>query len=776
MNPELKAAVKQRVLRSLSSAVREVSAISAQVVSKIACIELPRGEWPDLVATLMSNVMNPDPRVREASLKSIGYVCEEVTNLQFEGTEVTIDTNSVLTSIVQGMNKSEPSEEVKLAATKALHNSLHLVDANFQNQAERDFIMTVICEAMVQVSENIRVAAYECMATVAELYYDYLEAYMPALFELTLGAIKGVNDAVAMQAIEFWSNIAKTERDILSEDPDAEGARKCMRYTLGVTPHILPLLLVTLTRQEDEEPEEDAWDLAHSAATCISEMAVVVEAEIVPQVMAFVQENIQDASNWRKREAAITAFGAILEGPDPDTLAPLVVQGASVLIARISDPHPYVKDTAVWALARICELFPVKVVSEMLEPVLTALVARAQDTPRIATSACWGLYNIFGAFEVDAGHPNVTNQLSAPFSSLVTTVLYVSERPDNSGGSNKLRSSAFETLSALVRAAALDCTDVVRKLVGYMLDRAQKSFSLATSHKGGQEDQMAIQADLSGVLAMLTIKLERDILPYANSLMQLYMAIFQSSGAVEETITAVGVLARAAKADFLPYVADFMKVLIAALGNVQSSQVCLCAVRVLQDLCHAELGKNLLPYSDGLVSVLLENLRNPAVQQDIRAPIISSFGDICIAIGGHFEKYFPFVMSMLAQASSTTVDMSDPDLAAYICELRGAIFSAYSAILMGLSDDKKQDLMVPHALAILDFAAGVGNESMHDDELVGLVLSTIGDIAKFIGRSLPKDSFRRNQGIAVFISKCKVSEDSSVRQTCNWTVKRISEI
>lgn len=43
-------------------------------------------------------------------------------------------SNEILTAIVQGMRKEEPSNNVRLAATKALLNSLEFTKANFEKE------------------------------------------------------------------------------------------------------------------------------------------------------------------------------------------------------------------------------------------------------------------------------------------------------------------------------------------------------------------------------------------------------------------------------------------------------------------------------------------------------------------------------------------------------------------------------------------------------------------------------------------------------------------
>ena len=80
--------------------------------------------------------------MKEATLETIDYICQEI-----EFGILADQCNQILTAIVHGMRKDEPSNRVKLAATNALHNSLEFTKANFDKDSERHFIMQVVCEA-----------------------------------------------------------------------------------------------------------------------------------------------------------------------------------------------------------------------------------------------------------------------------------------------------------------------------------------------------------------------------------------------------------------------------------------------------------------------------------------------------------------------------------------------------------------------------------------------------------------------------------------------------
>ena len=68
----------------------------------------------------------------------LGYLCEEISP-QIIGSQA----NNILTAIIQGMRRDEYSNRVRLAACKALLNSLDFTKANFDTEQERHVIMQV---------------------------------------------------------------------------------------------------------------------------------------------------------------------------------------------------------------------------------------------------------------------------------------------------------------------------------------------------------------------------------------------------------------------------------------------------------------------------------------------------------------------------------------------------------------------------------------------------------------------------------------------------------
>ena len=113
---------------------------------------------------------------------------------------MSLRSNEILTAVIHGARKEEPSPEVQLAAIHALYNSLEFIRENFERevrwwsiaylpilidflQGERNYIMQVVCEATQNQSVAVQVGAFECLVRIMGLYYDKMALYMEqALF------------------------------------------------------------------------------------------------------------------------------------------------------------------------------------------------------------------------------------------------------------------------------------------------------------------------------------------------------------------------------------------------------------------------------------------------------------------------------------------------------------------------------------------------------------------------------------------------------------------
>lgn len=144
VDPGLKGQIRDSLLATLQLDPQDVRHTSAMVIAKVAAIDLPRQEWPNLISVLLANMSSPTPHhgVRQATLEALGYVCEEIGAIETDVLD-SQQINMILTAVVAGMQPEEPSADVRLAATTALQNAIEFAEHNMENEPERNHIMLV---------------------------------------------------------------------------------------------------------------------------------------------------------------------------------------------------------------------------------------------------------------------------------------------------------------------------------------------------------------------------------------------------------------------------------------------------------------------------------------------------------------------------------------------------------------------------------------------------------------------------------------------------------
>jgi importin subunit beta-1 len=480
------------------------------------------------------------------------------------------------------------------------------------------------------------------------------------------------------------------------------------------------MLLETLLKQEeDQEQDDNAWNISMSGGTCLGLIARTVGDAIVPLVMPFVEANITKP-DWRCREAATFAFGSILDGPSLEKLAPLVQAGLDFLLNTMNDPNSQVKDTTAWTLGRVFELLhspcsanPI-ISNANLPRIMTVLLESSKDVPNVAEKVCGAIYFLAQGYE-DA--EAVSSLLTPYLPNVIAALLTAADRGDMTHF--RLRSSAYEALNEIVRVSNIpETSSIIGQLLQEIMRRLNVTFDRQICTSGDKEKQSDLQALLCGVLQVIIQKLSSSeaksiIAQTGDQLMLLFLRVFACHSATvhEEAMLAIGALAYATGPDFVKYMPEFFKYLEAGLQNYEEYQVCSISVGVVGDICRA-LEDKVLPFCDGIMTVLLKDLSNSQLNRSVKPPIFSCFGDIALAIGENFEKYLPYAMPMLQGAAQLllVLDQNDEDMVDYGNQLRRGIFEAYSGILQGIKGAKAQ-LMIPYAGHLLQFTEAVYKDS-----------------------------------------------------------------
>lgn len=378
-------------------------------------------------------------------------------------------------------------------------------------------------------------------------------------------------------------------------------------------------MLLELLAKQDEDADDNEYNISRAAYQCLQLWAQCVGSGVVPPVLAFVEKNLR-SEDWHYRDASVSAFGAIMEGPEETVLDPIVKQALPVLIAMMDDQVVHVKDSAAYALGRICEASPNAVDAQQhLQPLIGALFNGLASHPKMAASCCWALMNLAERF---AGEPGCqTNPISPHFQESVSRLLQVTERAD---ADNQLRTAAYEVLNTFVTNAAGDNVRLVADLSGVILERLEKSIALQ-SQVVSVEDKLTLeemQTSLVSVVMSIVQRLEGDVRPLADRIMTILLQLLKIVGpksSVPDTVfAAVGAIATALEEDFIKYMDAFIPYLNGALSNQEEPGLCAMAIGLVSDITRA-LGEKVQPYCDNFMNHLLENLKVSPAASSLRA-------------------------------------------------------------------------------------------------------------------------------------------------------------
>ncbi|KAK3901634.1 armadillo-type protein [Staphylotrichum tortipilum] len=773
---ETKTRIKQLALETLSSSNAQAGQATAQVVAAIAAIELPRSQWPDLMTVLVRNVSEGTQHQKQSSLTTIGFICES-QDTELRNSLVTY-SNAILTAVVQGARKEEPNGEVRLAAITALGDSLEFVGNNFKHEGERNYIMQVVCEATQAEDSRIQQGAFGCLNRIMALYYENMRFYMEkALFGLTILGMKSADEDVAKLAVEFWSTVCEEEIAIEDDNAQVESSdqmRPFYNFSRVATNEVVPVLLSLLTKQ-DEDAADDEYNTSRAAYQCLQLYAQAVGGAIIQPVIGFVEANLRH-EDWHNRDAAVSAFGAIMDGPEEKLLDPIVKTGMQPLISMMEDPSVHVRDSTAYALGRITEACSDAIdPSQHLEPLVRSLFNGLMNSPKMAASCCWALMNLAERFAGDFGAAQ--NPLTPHFNESVSNLLNVTARMD---GEPAVRTAAYEVLNVFVQSAANDSLTAIGELSNVIVQRLEETLPLQ-QQVVSVEDKIILedmQTSLCTVLQATISRLDKEVAPQGDRIMQVLLQILSTVGSKssvpESVLSAISGLANAMEEDFVKYMDAFSPFLYNALANQEEPSLCSMAIGLVSDITRS-MGERSQPYCDNFMNYLLSNLRSTALANQFKPAILQCFGDIAGAIGGHFEAYLAVVAQVLQQAATITAGADGSyEMFDYVISLREGIMDAWGGIIGAMKSSGKTGVLQPYVPTIFELLNSIANDTNRSEALMRASMGVIGDLADAYPNGQLADAFRQDWVMAL-IKETRANREFQSRtiETARWAREQV---
>ncbi len=525
--------------------------------------------------------------------------------------------------------------------------------------------------------------------------------------------------------------------------------------------------MVALFAQEEGQ-DEDSHNKSTEAAACLAAVANTIADEVLPHVVPWLQANIA-SPDWHAREAAVMAFGCIMEGPGDASLAQYVSQGGVMdkLILYLDDSEDLVKNSAAWALRRVTEFAP-SAVDNFIAPLCGKLMeALGKSEPATASHLCWAIHHIAHNVRNDySGAVMQKNPLSPVLRHLVECLVVQGDRSDASEAS--MRATVYEALNVVLSTADEEALQsfIAPTILPMFGERLNSTFATACLNADDLNTRSEWQSFYCGILQTCINMMPPDSLvamdasgaTTADKFMQLFLQVFssQNTTAAQEALLAVGSVCNVLPGgQFDRYMGAFCPMLVGLIAAANEPSLCMLALTTTSDIARSIEGK-LLQYSDSLVEAILTVLARPDVDSQIsqvhdyiKPSAYSCIGDIAMAIGAGMDKYLQYWLAALQQGVMTaktlreqlTNDGYDEDKRAYLNCLSEDLFNGYTGIVQGL---KAASQTVPgateaflHPVALqggcLVLIEVVSGDEEKTDSVLRTAVGLIGDLADTYG-------------------------------------------
>ncbi|MFQ6666217.1 hypothetical protein Gotur_032662 [Gossypium turneri] len=343
-----KSQIKACLLQTLSSPVFDAHSTTSQVIAKVAGIELPQKQWPELIGSLLSNVHQIPAYAKQATLETLGYLCEEVSPDVIDQDQV----NKILTAVVQGMSASEGNIDKALPALVPMLLETLLKQEEDQDQDEGAW--------------NIAMAGGTCLGLVAQTVGDDIVPLVVPFVEENITkpdwrqreaatyAFGSILDGPSPEKLIPLVNVALTFMlSALTKDPNSHvkdttawALGRIFEFLLGsavdlpiITPANCQQIVTVLLQSMKDTP-----NVAEKACGALYFLAQGYEGEgesspLTPFFQEIVQSLLtvthrEDVGDSRLRTAAYETLNEVVRCSTVET-APLVLQLVAVIMMEL---------------------------------------------------------------------------------------------------------------------------------------------------------------------------------------------------------------------------------------------------------------------------------------------------------------------------------------------------------------------------------------------------------------------------------------------------------
>lgn len=388
--PEHRAYIQHSLLPGLGHPNRFLRHTVGTCISMIAKAAGPAG-WPDVYPSLVRCVESGDAAHVDGALDAVYKICEELNgrlDVPVPGMADGSPAGMLIPRLLTLM--AHPEASVRRAAL----GSVNLMVPSWP-ESHWDAMDTYLRGLFTLAHDGDNGVRKHVCSGIVSLLYRAPEKLTPNMREVITYMIDRTNDGdedVALESCEFWAAFCEADLE-----------RDTVEVLREFTPKLIPMLLTNMAYAEDDEEviaaedeeinagredrdqdirpsfrgqkdrgdgglggeagdggeedeygdddeDESQWNLRKSSANGLDVMSNVFGDELLGMILPIVEQRFRE-QDWRLRESAILAIGAVSEGCTTG-LTPYLPQLVDFLVPSLEDPRPMLRSTACWTLSR----------------------------------------------------------------------------------------------------------------------------------------------------------------------------------------------------------------------------------------------------------------------------------------------------------------------------------------------------------------------------------------------------------------------------------------
>ena len=751
-DPNIKLQVRNSTLGTLASEEKDVRLIAAQTVASIACIDIPKGQWLELLGILITNSTNLNKIFKVSAIRTLGYICEGLP----EGTVRKEQADSILTALATSLDHSETDLEVKKVALDSLRNSLKFIRANIANESERSLILNLLFGCCSDQSVEIRKESMMIICDLITYYYDYIDTNLIELGALTYNSIRSNDLDVSIFAIEFWNQAADEEANRLFMQD-----KPCKNYISTAASTLVPLLLEKI---HFFEQDQDDWNLHKACATTLTSISLIIHDAILPLVGDYITNYIK-SPDYKYKTSAAVIIGSVVEGVNNAGL--LINLTLTHLLELLSDNNSKVRETAAWSISKICEYHSKALIeSGIFNIIFQETIKALSDKPVIATHGCWTIVNLLKK-------GNVAQYLDAEKANhILDSAIQAGLRPDANETGHEFLIAVYSLINAIVEEIPDSLFHVVVAKANVFLGLLERSIT--------DNSQVPAQGHICSVLQTLFGRAPPGSIDlsladrYVNSIITIFK---HRHTVVEEGLQALGTLADNIGQRFCKYV-ELVIPFVEWCIESTSPSLCKSGVITCGDFSRA-LQDQFTTWIPRLLPKLLLILSSEQQMFEVKVRVIDTLSDLASHCAKSLKPFLPDIFKYIESASELSLNLNlavnNVDMCDLLGELRESIMAFYVGIIQGVHENNEEDSILGYLPRLLDYTITVVQEPYRPNNDVHLnCIGVIGDLAGYYGSKLPQ--LLRESKITNYLTAAERIEDKSVRDILTYTKDRLKLI